>query len=337
MLLGNEHLIIQGNTQHLQTTAVFDRGLTVRNVSIAGVNVPVNGTQGEIGGLLQARDSVFPAFTDQLDKFAGSLIFEFNKLHASGQGFQGVASVTGTYKAADPAASLKAAGLPFTPEHGGFDLLVKNQSTGLVTTTRINIDLDGIASNGADTTLTSLAAQLSSAGNISATVTADNRLQITATNGFDIQFANDNSNVLAALGINTFFTGSDSNDINVNSTILNNNTLLATAAGGGPSDSTNAVRLADFNNLKISGLDNQSVSDFYTGMVSMVGQSSASQQSVSTGYQTFRDSLVSQKQQLSGVSLDEELIQMMHYQHSYQAAARFVKTVDELFNILTQI
>lgn len=337
VLLGNEHLIIPGDVQHLATKSSSDRGVTIQSVFIDGVNVPVTGNQGEIGGLQTARDTVLGGFVDQLDKFSSNLIFEFNKLHSSGQGFKGYTDTTGTYAVTDPTASLKAAGLKFTPQHGGFDVLVKNQSTGLTETTHINIDLDGISSNGNDTTLNSLAAQISGAGNVTATVTSDNKLKITAANGYEIQFSNDNSNVLASLGINTFFAGSSSIDIQVNSIVANDSSYFASAAGGGASDSSNAVKLADFANQKTAALGGLSVGDFYTSLVSSVGQASASQGALADGYQNFRDSLSSQKQQISGVSLDEELVRMMQYQHSYQAAARMVKAIDDLFSVLVQL
>jgi flagellar hook-associated protein 1 FlgK len=45
-------------------------------------------------------------------------------------------------------------------------------------------------------------------------------------------------------------------------------------------------------------------------------------------------SLKSQREQYSGVSLDEEAIKIMEFQRSYQSAARLISTIDELFGVL---
>jgi flagellar hook-associated protein 1 len=40
------------------------------------------------------------------------------------------------------------------------------------------------------------------------------------------------------------------------------------------------------------------------------------------------------REAVSGVSLDEEMTNMLAYQHGYQAAARLVTTVDEMLDVL---
>ncbi|MFP4408915.1 MAG: flagellar basal body rod C-terminal domain-containing protein, partial [Spirochaetaceae bacterium] len=37
---------------------------------------------------------------------------------------------------------------------------------------------------------------------------------------------------------------------------------------------------------------------------------------------------------ISGVSIDEEIAQMMKYQHGYQAAARFISNVDQMLDTI---
>ena len=44
-----------------------------------------------------------------------------------------------------------------------------------------------------------------------------------------------------------------------------------------------------------------------------------------------------QRQQISGVSLDEEAIRIMEMQHGYMAAARIITTVEELFRTLVNL
>jgi len=50
-----------------------------------------------------------------------------------------------------------------------------------------------------------------------------------------------------------------------------------------------------------------------------------------------RSNLESQQQSISGVSLDEEAINLLAYQRAYQGTARFLSVVDELMQTLMQL
>jgi flagellar hook-associated protein 1 FlgK len=43
------------------------------------------------------------------------------------------------------------------------------------------------------------------------------------------------------------------------------------------------------------------------------------------------------RQSVSGVSLDEEMANLMSYQHAYQAAARFISTIDSTLDVLVNM
>ena len=113
--------------------------------------------------------------------------------------------------------------------------------------------------------------------------------------------------------------------------------LLALGQGGGPSDGSNAVALAAFSQQPIESLGGITLDEYYDKVVSSIAQSSASEGALAEGAQTFRDSLQSQREQYSGVSIDEETINVMKFQRAFQSAARLVSTIDELFTILLQI
>jgi flagellar hook-associated protein 1 FlgK len=331
----SDYLVLNGsNTQKLKTVTTVDRGVAVVNVLTVNSNAPLTGSGGELNGIIAGRDATVGGFIDQLDKYAASVIGEFNKIFASGTGTEGYSTVTGTYAVSDVNQSLNAAGLAFTPQNGSFQIKVTRTQDGITQTTNVPVDLDGI---GADTTLSDLQAALSGVANITAQITSDGRLSLTAASGYKITFANDTSGTLAALGINTFFTGSNSQDIGVNAAVVNNSKLFASGLGGGPADSSNAVRLAQFVDQPVTGLGNLNLSDFYDGTISKLAQDSAAQAAISQGNQGFRDALVSQQSQFSGVSLDEETINALNFQRSYQTAAKFISTIDQLYDMLLNI
>ena len=51
----------------------------------------------------------------------------------------------------------------------------------------------------------------------------------------------------------------------------------------------------------------------------------------------MRESLDSQIQALSGVSIDEESINMLAFQRQFQAAARFITAIDETIQQLLRL
>ncbi|MCA9091978.1 MAG: flagellar hook-associated protein FlgK [Planctomycetaceae bacterium] len=336
VFIGSNYLVLGDQVNHLEPTVSVDRGIQVTNVQIENTHAPLTGTAGELNGVLNGRDEILGGFVDTLDTFTSHFIQLFNSIHTQGEGLQGFTDVTGTYAVDDVNQPLSNAGLAFPPQHGSFEVKVKNLQTGLIETQTINIDLDGIDPTN-DTSLDDLKTLLNGVGNITATITADRKLKLTAADGYEISFANDTSNVLSGLGLNTFFTGTDSSNIAVNSVVSGNPNFFATGRGGGPADGSNAVELAQFFDQAQTGLGNLSLNQFYINTVSTVAQESASEQAISDGFATYRDSLSSQRAQYTGVSLDEEAINVMQLQRAYQATARMITTADELFNILLNI
>ena len=335
VLTGSDYLVLTGQTQKLETVVTTDRNVLITNVRLSTTKSSVTGSAGgELGGILEGRDVLLGGFVDDLDSFASNLIFEFNKIHSTGDGLIGFSSVTAEERIADTTAALSAAGLNFTPKHGSFQLKVTNKLSGVTETTNITIDLDGI---GTETSLQSLQASLDAIANVSASITTTGQLKIDAGADFEVRFLDDTSGVLAALGINTFFTGANSSDIGVNSVVANDHRFVATATGGGPSDSSNAVKLAEFLGNPVAGLGSLSLDEFYNKMVVNTAQASAAETAIADGLGAFQESLHNQRLQFSGVSLDEEAVKVLQYQRSFQAAARMVSTIDELFTILLGI
>lgn len=333
IFLGSDYLLLSNQVQKLETIYEVDHGEQVLNVRVDGSNTPLTGTQGELAGIISGRDEILGKFIDDLDLYVGTIIHEFNKLHSGGEGLQGFTKVTGTQSATSTTSPLNHAGLPFAPQHGSFDIKVVNQQTGIIETSTIAIDLDGI---GTETSLADLQAALSGIPNVTASLTTDRKLVIQSAAGYEIRFANDTSGVLASLGINTFFKGSDSSTLGVNDALAANAGLLAAGLGGGLSDGSNVLRLSQFATKPLAALGNVSLSQHYDTLVSQIGQQSAAEQALSDGFAAFRGALESQRSQYSGVSLDEEAIRVLEYQKSYQAAARIVSVIDELYRTLLQ-
>jgi flagellar hook-associated protein 1 FlgK len=213
--------------------------------------------------------------------------------------------------------------------------LIRNKQTGLTETSTVNINLD---LPGHQTTLDDVVAQLNAISGVQAEVTIDKRLKITqASQDDEIAFAHDTSGTLAALGINTFFTGSSADDINVNSMLRVDPSLFAASTGGIGQDTNNATQLAAFIDRPLSTQNGASLSILYDQMIGNVTQASYQAGAAASSADTYEATLRGQKSSTSGVNLDEEAINMIQYQRTYQAAAKYISTLSELLDVLVHI
>lgn len=334
---GQEYLIIGQATQEFETYRPSES-----DQSVVGLGVRFSETKfsdiagdGEFVGLIDARDDVLGGFTTQLDDFAAGFLFEFNRIHSAGSGETGYTSILSEHGVTDSTVALNETatnGLNFTASHGSFTIVVRDTETGSETTTDIAIDLDGLGGN--DTSLDDLASALDAVSQLNASVDGDGKLRITTDAGYDVRFQGDTSGVLAALGVNTFFQGIDSETIQVSDVVRNDSTKFAGGRGGGPGDSSNALAMIELFEQPLETFGNRSIDAQYQTLVYTVAQGSSAEQTAASGFELFHDSLMSQREQTSGVSIDEETVNILQYQHSYQAAARVLTTVNELFDIL---
>ncbi len=330
-----EFLVSEGSTREVEVQFESDRGLGAAYLQLSDTQTRLTPTGGEVAGLTTARDDVLGGFLDDLDSLVGSLAFEFNRVFSSGQGLSGYRELTSANAVNDVTVALDAAGLPFTPTNGGFDLEVFDRQTGLTRTTRITVNLDGL---GTDTSLTDLAASIDAVSGVSASVSSTGKLELsTDSNQLELAFGNDTSSLLAALGVNTFFTGSTASDFGVNASVADDPAKFAASRNGVGEDTLTAVDLADFLDQPLETRDGATLANLYDRLVNGVTQGSAVARSVAEGLDTFEQSLNSQFLAVSGVSLDEEAIRLIQYQRAFQANARVISTVSQLFDILVNL
>jgi flagellar hook-associated protein 1 FlgK len=235
----------------------------------------------------------------------------------------------------DAGAVLDSAGLDFTPVNGQFDLLIFNTRTGLTTPTRIEVDLNGL---DGDSTLSSLASAIGDVDGVSAEISFDNEL-ILRSDSEELQFgfANDTSGLLAAIGINTFFTGSRAKNLAVNQVLLTDGSKFSASADGIGVGTENGLRLIALHDASLDSLDGNSLTGLYDQLVNKTTQGSTVAQAVAEGLRVFESTLDAGAQAVSGVNLDEEAIRMISLQRTYQATARYISTLSELLDLLVNL
>lgn len=335
--VGNDSLVQFGQSFGMKTVQELNAdGLMTSVVRFKHNNGPVTARSGEIEGLINARDGSIGTQMSRLDTFTAALIQEVNMLHAGGKGLEGFTSLTSLSSVNDPTLALSSTsnGLAFQPQTGSFYIDVKDAS-GSVVRTQIHVDLDGI---GVDSTLNSVAADITAnTANVTATVLADGRLELTADSGYSFTFGEDSSGFLGVMGVNAFFSGEEGIDIAINPLISSTPSLLAAAQSDFSGDGSNATALARLQDQAVASLGGMSLNDYYNASVSTLAVDSSSANSSVAASTTILDSLSAQRESISGVSLDEEAVAMMSYQRAFQGAARFINVVDEMMQTLLSL
>lgn len=330
-----DYLIFEGTYRPVESTNVVRDGLTTSLLRIKETEAPVASSSGKLAGLLSSRDEIVSGFLTKLNDLAKTLAGEFNKVYSTGQGQVGFSSVSSLKAIGNPNTPLDQAKLPFTPVNGSFEIQVKNSQSNQVTTKTITVDLNGLDE---DTSLTSLASQIDAIDGISAKVDSDGKLNISAdSSNMTFSFANDTSGTLAALGINTFFTGSTAQDIGINAKLQTSPQYFAASLGGAGNDAKNAERLASFLQTPLSGQSGLSIANVYDKLVSDVSDGSSRTKAAADGFRTFEKTLSGQYLAVTGVSIDEETVRLLTYQRMFQASARVITTINEMLDTLIKL
>lgn len=330
--VGSQPLVYDSTSAGVTTQQNIVNGQQVTSVVFKNGNGTIPVTSGQLGGLVAAQTQINNSIA-QVDSVAHNLIGAVNNLTASGQGTSGFTSVTSTNAVDDPTAALDsaAAGLQYTPTTGSFVVHVTDTASGQTTSTLVHVQLTG---QPGDTTLNSLASELAAVPGVDATVNAG-QLQISAANsGTQITFSQDTSGVLSALGINTFFTGSDATDIGVNQALTADPSLLTAAKNGDPGDNQTALAIAALNNTPVSGLNGQTIDQAYQSAVNQVASATSTATNEASAAQAVQNTLTNQQQAISGVSLDEETVNLIAQQRAFQGAAKVISEVDTMLDEL---
>ncbi|MHC4663769.1 MAG: flagellar hook-associated protein FlgK [Planctomycetota bacterium] len=343
---GSDALVFGSTAQNLKLTTTYDNGVQITKVTIESTGQMVDIHGGRIAGLVDGRDSVLGAYLDEINKLAGEFIYAFNLIHSEGNGLIGFRDLTSSNFIEDVSAPLNIADLDFEVVNGSFDMTTVNEATGEKITRNITVDLDGIGSN--DTSLQALANEIQSQFNISAdpnnpqylvkTEITGGHIRITTiSEGISFVFGNDSSGALAALGLNTFFSGHDAWTISVNPVIEGNPDLVAAAQSFASGDNSNAQRLAALRHELVMENGTRTFEGFYEELVGKLGAESASVQNQYASQQIMTDQILNERDAISGVSIDEETVNLMTYQRAYQASARYIAIVNDLLETLISL
>jgi flagellar hook-associated protein 1 FlgK len=107
--------------------------------------------------------------------------------------------------------------------------------------------------------------------------------------------------------------------------------LGASSVNNGVGDGTNAQKMSDLRNQLFNG---QTMQGKYSSLMSSIDNNAKKYNEMESAHAHISDSIESQIQEVSGVNLDEEAVNLMKYQRLYQANAQAMKILDYVFGNL---
>lgn len=204
--------------------------------------------------------------------------------------------------------------------NGGIQLVVKNSSNQLVANLNIG---SGYAAGDKIDVGNGIYVALSSGDLVAGDSFEVSVLADTDTSGF-----------LAAAGMNTFFSGTSAADMKVCDDILERPDKIATASGGDFSDNSVITTLAALTDVKFDELGNISFGEYYSKMVTGIGQDISTHQTKQSGLELIVQNLSSRQSEISGVDVNQEAAQMLIFEQMYQAMAKYLSTQQDMVNTL---
>ena len=320
-------------------------------------------TGGTLTAYFSVRDDNCGRYLDELDAVASSLIWEVNRIHSQGTGnslldyAQGQQQVQSATQALGSAQAI----LPDADrlQSGNVNIHFYDKTTGdYLTSGMLDFDAaaDGVQNfdpsvhtleDVANAINTSFPDPNNAGQNLLKASIQDGRLLLETNDASNVQFAmgTDSSGLMAALGINVFFTGSSASDLAVNSQLHSNVNYIAAGQVNGDyqanaGDNVTATAIAKLTDSTVTistvwkTVSNQTISQYYANLVTTVGSDTRLTQTNAEYHTALTSDLEDQVSSVTGVNLDEEMANLIKYQHSYTAAAKLITTADQMLQTL---
>jgi flagellar hook-associated protein 1 FlgK len=122
--------------------------------------------------------------------------------------------------------------------------------------------------------------------------------------------------------------------ISLNTEIENDPNLIAASLSGEPGDTRNAQAISELRSSAVLSDNSVTISEFYAGLVGTLGIRTQEASNLTENYNLLATQLDSAKQSVQGVSIDEEMTNMMKYQRAYEASARMITYIDSALETL---
>lgn len=324
------------------------------DIVFAKSRIPLEINSGEIMGLMHMRDVEIPALRENLGEVITVFTNRVNALHRQGYGLDGIKNrpffVDTEFRRISGITPLPAD----TDLDTTLDELGVTSGDFYVQGTRIEIKPDEVLP-GQALTLRELFDRIEQ-NNLDVRMSIDEvggfpRLVLSQFNPVNddatLTVKDGSSNFLAVTGLDTApvqdlepdppYTNSLKNLALYPSILQNPDSIAAASDDGlgfpGPGDNRTALAIADLKNTR-QDVFGTTFNEQYQSVVASLGSVAQNAQRSKDSQTLVVDQLNSRKQEISGVNLDEEAVNLIKYQKGFEASARAMNTLDEVLTLI---
>lgn len=326
MLNGGKALVNRTTNWSLKTEPDYsdENILTVKYVGNGntGIDITDKIQSGKLKGLLEVRNETIKKYESKIDTLAYSIINEMNILHQTGTGIDGSTgnlffneiSPSG-FESRDNVGNAKISSLQVTSAssltYDNYQIIFSSSSSFDIynSTTKQYLSTGNSYTSGENIDFEGLRAVIEDSGGIPS---KGDIFYITPGKGA-------------------------AEKIDINSALIADTDKIAAGATSSPGDNENALKMAELQFSSILDSGHSSFEEYYGNILSDLGNEvllSTDEYNTQEGLSIVLKERIDSK---SGVSLDEELGNLLKYQHSYQASAKLISVASELLDTLVNL
>ena len=134
-----------------------------------------------------------------------------------------------------------------------------------------------------------------------------------------------------------FFTGTTASDLSVNPAVTSDPSLIAASDDGRAGSNGTARSIAALSDAPVFDGGTTSIPKFFANLVSTIGSDINAASTTQQTQELVVNQLKTQRDSVSGVSVDEEMNNLIQYQRAFDASARIVTAVDQMMQTIIQM
>ncbi|MCX7700516.1 MAG: flagellar hook-associated protein FlgK [Gemmataceae bacterium] len=147
----------------------------------------------------------------------------------------------------------------------------------------------------------------------------------------------DTVGILPALGINSFFVGSDAASIAVNPRLLDDPRRVNASRDGFAGDSRNVERLVALRDQRLLESGTRTLGQYSLDTQAMVGSEVRSLDARREATAALKLGLEQQEQGLIGVDVNEEMVRLLEFQRLIESASKYLMVVNRAMDAIMEI